>query len=227
VRRAPLGAARRRSRRPRLQRGPGCRDRPRALRRRQRVSAAGAKTRAACVGACRSKILVALIRPMRPICCFVNLNLLGAAHTAQLQRGPFAAQQGARRTPPPAPACIAALGIPALPPIIQHAPTPCPLAQAPRPRPPPHPRPGRLRPPPRPRRLPSAPPSYVPNAGDRPARERLEYKLRFLGRLRDKMDELSAQGKQVRLRTYIVCTCIYIVPVYIYCTCIYIVPMYI
>ena len=37
--------------------------------------------------------------------------------------------------------------------------------------------------------------SYVPNAGD--GRERLEYKLEFLTRLRDKMDALAAQGKQV------------------------------
>lgn len=56
----------------------------------------------------------------------------------------------------------------------------------------------RARPPARPRvRARSAPRSYVPNAGDRPGRERLAYKLDFLARLRERMDALAAQGKQV------------------------------
>ncbi|KXZ53641.1 hypothetical protein GPECTOR_6g558 [Gonium pectorale] len=37
---------------------------------------------------------------------------------------------------------------------------------------------------------------YVPNAGDRPERARLEYKLAFLRALRRKMDELTAEGRQ-------------------------------
>ena len=39
---------------------------------------------------------------------------------------------------------------------------------------------------------------YVPNAGDRPARPRLQYKLRFLEALKDKCDALVAQGREVR-----------------------------
>ncbi|GBF96576.1 exodeoxyribonuclease iii [Raphidocelis subcapitata] len=37
---------------------------------------------------------------------------------------------------------------------------------------------------------------YVPNAGERPERDRLGYKLRFLGGLKDEMDALAARGKQ-------------------------------
>ncbi|EFJ48590.1 hypothetical protein VOLCADRAFT_104648 [Volvox carteri f. nagariensis] len=40
---------------------------------------------------------------------------------------------------------------------------------------------------------------YVPNAGDRPERARLPYKLAFLRALRTKMDELTALGRQVVL----------------------------
>lgn len=39
---------------------------------------------------------------------------------------------------------------------------------------------------------------YVPNAGDRPARPRLDYKLRFLAALRRKVDGLAAAGREVR-----------------------------
>ncbi|KAJ9505454.1 hypothetical protein QJQ45_010120 [Haematococcus lacustris] len=38
---------------------------------------------------------------------------------------------------------------------------------------------------------------YVPNAGDKPGRERLEYKMRFLEALKDKMYGLRAAGRQV------------------------------
>ncbi|PRW56659.1 Exodeoxyribonuclease III [Chlorella sorokiniana] len=38
---------------------------------------------------------------------------------------------------------------------------------------------------------------YVPNAGDRPARARLPYKLRFLEALRRKCDDLTAAGRQL------------------------------
>lgn len=38
---------------------------------------------------------------------------------------------------------------------------------------------------------------YVPNAGDRPDRPRLEYKIRFLQALKDKCDALAAQGREV------------------------------
>jgi exonuclease III len=38
---------------------------------------------------------------------------------------------------------------------------------------------------------------YVPNAGDRPARARLPYKLRFLQALQRACDELMAQGREV------------------------------
>ncbi|GFR44092.1 hypothetical protein Agub_g5254, partial [Astrephomene gubernaculifera] len=38
---------------------------------------------------------------------------------------------------------------------------------------------------------------YVPNAGDRPDRPRLPYKLAFLRALRNKMDELTAEGRMV------------------------------
>ncbi len=40
---------------------------------------------------------------------------------------------------------------------------------------------------------------YAPNAGDRPARARLPYKLRFLEALKEKMDLLHGQGREVRL----------------------------
>eukprot|EP01138_Halocafeteria_seosinensis_P015554 gb/GECG01015872.1/.p1 GENE.gb/GECG01015872.1/~~gb/GECG01015872.1/.p1 ORF type:complete len:446 (+),score=48.57 gb/GECG01015872.1/:1-1338(+) len=40
---------------------------------------------------------------------------------------------------------------------------------------------------------------YVPNAGERPARERLPYKLRFLRELRSRMDEYLSKGKHVVL----------------------------
>jgi exonuclease III len=39
---------------------------------------------------------------------------------------------------------------------------------------------------------------YVPNAGDRPDRPRLQYKLRFLEALKQKCDALVAQGREVR-----------------------------
>ena len=39
---------------------------------------------------------------------------------------------------------------------------------------------------------------YVPNAGDRPDRPRLQYKLRFLEALKKKCDALVAQGREVR-----------------------------
>jgi exonuclease III len=39
---------------------------------------------------------------------------------------------------------------------------------------------------------------YVPNAGDRPDRPRLQYKLRFLEALKHKCDTLVAQGREVR-----------------------------
>lgn len=38
----------------------------------------------------------------------------------------------------------------------------------------------------------------MPNAGDRPGRERLGYKLRFLAELKERLDALAAAGKQVR-----------------------------
>lgn len=39
---------------------------------------------------------------------------------------------------------------------------------------------------------------YVPNAGDRPARARLELKLSFLRALKAQMDEVVAAGREVR-----------------------------
>ena len=38
---------------------------------------------------------------------------------------------------------------------------------------------------------------YVPNAGDRPARTRLPAKIEFLRQLKQKMDELVEEGRQV------------------------------
>ena len=39
---------------------------------------------------------------------------------------------------------------------------------------------------------------YVPNAGDRPARARLAFKLAFLRALKAKADALVAAGREVR-----------------------------
>jgi hypothetical protein len=38
---------------------------------------------------------------------------------------------------------------------------------------------------------------YVPNAGERPARSRLDFKVRFLRALKDKCDALAAAGREV------------------------------
>lgn len=46
---------------------------------------------------------------------------------------------------------------------------------------------------------------YGPNAGDRPERPRLQYKLRFLAALKAKLDALTAAGREVGMRGH--CSC--------------------
>lgn len=43
---------------------------------------------------------------------------------------------------------------------------------------------------------------YAPNAGDAPARPRVDFKCRFLAALKERMDALVAQGRQASMHVH-------------------------